>query len=282
MNATEAIDKIVKLLKLDFKKEEFKATFLEDGTEVTNNMSEESEFEIGQTLYVVKESTLAPAPKGSHTTREGLVLTVDDESTIIAIASKETETTEVKEDVESGESKMETEETDMVSEIAEIIEVMTPNDVSTEDSAKIAEKIYDEIEKMIEGSEDDFSELEEKITEEIAEIIEVMTPDEVSTEDSAKIAEKIVNELNGDLEESFKKGKKQMFSKDINDIKESISQLIELDNSMNGKFKTEVSSLKNDFESFKKSPERKSVEEKKTYVESFSDYKVELIKKMRR
>ena len=51
---------------------------------------------------------------------------------------------------------------------------------------------------------------------------------------------------------------------------------------MNGKFKTEVNSLKNDFDTFKKSPERKSVEEKKTYVESFSDYKVDLIKKMRR
>ena len=63
------------------------------------------------------------------------------------------------------------------------------------------------------------------------------------------------------------------FSKDINDIKESMGQLLALVDSMNGKFKTELNSLKTDFDSFKKLPERKSVEEKKTYTESFADYK---------
>jgi hypothetical protein len=47
---------------------------------------------------------------------------------------------------------------------------------------------------------------------------------------------------------------------------------------MNGKFKTEFNSLKTDFESFKKLPERKSVEEVKTYTESFADYRLNLIK----
>ena len=93
MNATQAIDSIVKLLGLSFKKESFKSVFLVDGTEVTNNA--DGDFEVGQTLYIVKESTLAPAPEGSHETREGLVLTVDSESTIIAIASKNTESTDV-------------------------------------------------------------------------------------------------------------------------------------------------------------------------------------------
>ena len=49
MNATQAIDSIVKLLGLSFKKESFKSVFLVDGTEVTNN--QESEIEVGQTLY---------------------------------------------------------------------------------------------------------------------------------------------------------------------------------------------------------------------------------------
>lgn len=62
MNAAQAIDNIVKMLGLQFKKETFKSTFLIDGaTEVTNNMDDE--FQPGQTLYVVKESTLAPAPE---------------------------------------------------------------------------------------------------------------------------------------------------------------------------------------------------------------------------
>ena len=99
MNAAQAIDNIVKMLGLQFKKETFKSTFLTDGTtEVTNNMDDE-DFQPGQTLYVVKESTLAPAPEGSHETREGVVITVDSESVIIAVSQKDiADEAEVKEE----------------------------------------------------------------------------------------------------------------------------------------------------------------------------------------
>jgi hypothetical protein len=91
MDATTAINNIRKMLGLQFKKETFMSTFLVDGaSEVTNNMEED--FQVGQTLYVVKESTLAPAPEGSHTTRDGLVISVDSESTIIAIVSEDKST----------------------------------------------------------------------------------------------------------------------------------------------------------------------------------------------
>jgi hypothetical protein len=270
MNAQESIEKIINLLGLKFKKEVFASTMLKDNTtEVTNNI--EDELAVGQTLYIVQESTLVPAPAGKHETREGLVLTLDEESTIIAIM-----TADAKDDAEM-ESE-EPSETDVVSEIAEIIEVMTPNEVTTEESAKIAEKVYDEVEKLMDQSEGEFGDLEEQITEEIAEIIEVMTPNEVTTEESAKIAEKIVSELNGQLTETFKKRKSQKFSNEISSIKESISHLIELVNSMNGKFKTEVNSIKQEFDAFKKSPERKSVEEKKHIKETFADYKLNVIK----
>jgi hypothetical protein len=68
------------------------------------------------------------------------------------------------------------------------------------------------------------------------------------------------------------------FSKDIEDIKSSLNNLLDLVGSMNGKFKTELNSLKTDFDTFKKLPERKSVEEKRTYTESFADYRLNLIK----
>lgn len=259
MNATEAIDKIVKLLKLDFTKEEFKATFLEDGTEVTNNMSDESEFEVGQTLYVVKDSTLAPAPEGSHTTREGLIMTVDSESTIIAIASKDNDETEVKVEVE-------TEKTEEKMTIAEDAQ-----------GQKLESPTFDVGEPVFVIGEGD-----EKTPAPDGEH-QVVLRDESGNENKIRIMTKdgVITEREN-VEEMKEDKMSSDFSKDISDIKESITQLIELVNSMNGKFKTEVNSLKNDFETFKKSPERKSVEEKKTYVESFSDYKVELIKKMRR
>ncbi len=85
MKAHDAINKIKEMLNLSFKKESFATTSLEDGTEVTNNL--DSDFMIGQVLYVVGESTLTPAPAGTHTTREGYKITVDAESVIVAIES---------------------------------------------------------------------------------------------------------------------------------------------------------------------------------------------------
>jgi len=56
MTSKEAIEKIKSVLNLSFKTEKFATTSLEDGTEVTNNL--DSDFQIGQVLYVVGESTL--------------------------------------------------------------------------------------------------------------------------------------------------------------------------------------------------------------------------------
>ena len=86
MNATEAINKIASLLNLNSKVEKFMVTKLEDGTtEVSNN--KEGDFMIDDTLYIVQESTLKPAPEGTHTTREGLKLYVDSASKIVKIES---------------------------------------------------------------------------------------------------------------------------------------------------------------------------------------------------
>jgi hypothetical protein len=77
-------------------------------------------------------------------------------------------------------------------------------------------------------------------------------------------------------------GKDYEMSKEIENIKSSMTEMLGLINELNGKFKTELNSLKSDFDTFKKSPERKSVEEKKTYKENFEDYKLDLIKSLRK
>jgi uncharacterized protein YoxC len=193
MTATEAIEKIIHKLGLQFKSEKFATTFLVDGTEVSNNMDEE--FKIGQTLFVVNESTLTPAPEGNHETREGLIVTVDAESTILAMAEKTVE---------------------------------APADEA--DKAEEEVKTDEVMEKM--------PEMEEDV---IAKVVEILTP--------------IMEEMKS-MREEMKK--------------------------MNSKFNGDVDTIKKDFESFKKQPERKAIDEKKTYVESFSDYKLELIKAMRK
>jgi hypothetical protein len=202
MTAKEAVERIGELLNLKFGKAlQFATTKLEDGTEVTNNLDEE--FKIGQELFIVGESTLTPAPSGKHTTREGLVITVDAESVIIAMEEKTTEAPA------NAESKPETE---VKEEGMSEVEVDVPEvvgDVMTEDV--------------------------------IQAVVEALAP--------------IVEEVKT-LTEEMKKMKE-----------------------MYGKY----SSLEEDFNSFKKQPQRFSVTEvKKTFKESIDDYKLQVIKAMQK
>ena len=118
MNASEAINKIKEMLGLEFssvkpetKEMEFATTELEDGTKITND--KEGEFELGDKVYVVGEDgTLSPAPAGQHTLRDGFVVVLDEESTLIEIRVPSNEdVAEVVEDTETEEElSAETEE----------------------------------------------------------------------------------------------------------------------------------------------------------------------------
>jgi hypothetical protein len=253
MDATTAINNIRKMLGLQFKKETFKSTFLVDGTtEVTNNMEED--FQVGQTLYVVKESTLVPGPEGSHTTRDGMVISLDTESTIIAIVSED-KSTDAEVEQEAGKDMNYTEARDAQGQLLESStfdvgeDVFLVKDDGSKEPAPNGE--YQVVLKDTSGNENKIriQVLDGKIIQ--RENVEEMMKPEM---------------MNAD------------FSKDIEDIKLSLNNLLELVGSMNGKFKTELNSLKSDFDTFKKLPERKSVEEKKTYTESFADYRLNLIK----
>ena len=253
MDATTAINNIRKMLGLQFKKETFTSTFLIDGaTEVTNNMEED--FQVGQTLYVVKESTLAPAPEGSHTTRDGLVISVDTESTIIAIVSED-KSTDAEVEQESSKDMNYTEARDAQGQLLESSTFDVGEDVFLvkDDGSKVPapDGEHQVVLKDTSGNENKIriQVLDGKIIQ--RENVEGMMKPQM---------------MNAD------------FSKDIEDIKLSLNNLLELVGSMNGKFKTELNSLKTDFDTFKKLPERKSVEEKKTYTESFADYRLNLIK----
>lgn len=169
MTAKEAVDRIAELLNLKFSSSQrFATTKLEDGTEITNNLDEE--FKIGQELYVVGESTLTPAPAGKHTTREGLVLTVDAESIIIAMEDKTTEAPaneegkpeeEVKEEGMSEEVEVEvpTEAADVMTEevVQAVVEALAPivEEVKT---------LTEEMKKMKEMYEAKYSSLKEEFT----------------------------------------------------------------------------------------------------------------------
>jgi hypothetical protein len=244
MNAQESIEKIINLLGLKFKKEVFASTMLKDNTtEVTNNI--EDELAVGQTLYIVQESTLVPAPAGKHETREGLVLTLDEESTIIAIM-----TADAKDDAEiEVESGKEMKMTRAESYDGQILESPT----------------FDVGEDIFVVGEGDTT------TPAPSGEYQVVLKDESGNENKIRlqVSDGKITERENVEEETSDEMKK---------LRESMSEMVSLINSMNGKFKTEITSLKEQFEAFKKSPERKSVEEKKHIKETFADYKLNVIK----
>lgn len=254
MNASEAIDKIVKLLGLKFQKENFFVTVLDDGqTEVTNNA--EGELQVGQTLYVVGESTLTPAPTGTHTTREGLVLTVDEESTITKI---EVTTAEAEVEVERNEVEVESKKMEMVEAKdaqGQILESPTFD---------VGEEVYVVGE---DGSKTPAPDGEHQVVLTDTEGNEVKI--RIQTVDGKIVQRENVEEMQND------------FAMQIEQLKSGITQLLEVMNSMNGKFKTEINSLKEDFEKFKNAPERKPIEKKANFKESFDDFRVEFLKEMR-
>jgi hypothetical protein len=254
MDATTAINNIRKMLGLQFKKETFMSTFLADGTtEVTNNM--EDDFQVGQTLYVVKDSTLAPAPQGDHETRDGLIVSVDTESTIIAITSLDNSTDAEVQQEASKDMMAYTEATDAQGQVLESKTFDVGEDCNMVKADGTSEPCPD-------GEH------------------QVVLKDASGNENKIRIIVKDGKIIQRENVEGMMKPETMTtdFSKDIEDIKLSLNNLLELVGSMNGKFKTELNSLKTDFDTFKKLPERKSVEEKKTYTESFADYRLNLIK----
>jgi hypothetical protein len=301
MNATLALDKIVKLLGLRFKKESFFTTILEDGkTEVTNNA--DGDLQVGQTLYVLGEATLQPAPAGTHTTREGLVLTLDEESTIIKleVKSAEAEVERNQEEVESSKMEMTVAEDAQgqklespTFDVGEEVYVLGPDGEKTpapdgehqvvlKDSSGNENKIRIQ---TVDGKIVQRENVEQMAEEEMAEFpwdecILKMAEEGYSEETAAKICGSIKAKNMTKAKMSTDLYFEQVAQ--VEKLKDGISQLLSLVETINGKFKTELSELKSEFNTFKNSPERKPVDKKVDYKEKFEDFRVSILKDLRK
>lgn len=261
MNATEALNKIVNLLGLRFKKESFFITKLEDGaTEVTNNL--DSDLAVGQTLYVVGDSTLQPAPMGVHVTREGLVLTLDEESTIVKLEIKEAE-----EEVERNQEEVESSKMEMtIAEDAQGQKLESP-------TFDVGEEVYV---LGADGSKTPVPNGEHQVELKDTEGNEVKI--RIQTVDGKIVQRENVEELKKEDKKEFSS---EEFQLEMEKIKEGITEMLNLVNTLNGKFKTEITSIREEFETFKKAPERKPIEKKAEYKEKFEDFRVGMLKELR-
>jgi hypothetical protein len=301
MNATLALDKIVKLLGLRFKKESFFTTILEDGkTEVTNNA--DGDLQVGQTLYVLGEATLQPAPAGTHTTREGLVLTLDEESTIVKIevTTAEAEVERNQEEVESSKVKMTIAEDAQgqklespTFDVGEEVYVLGPDGEKTpapDGEHQVVLKDSSGNENKIRIQTVDGKIVQRENVEQMAEVDMAEFPwDECMLKMaeegySEETAAKICGSIKAKNMTKAKMSTDLYFEQvaQVEKLKDGISQLLSLVETINGKFKTELSELKSEFNTFKNSPERKPVDKKVDYKEKFEDFRVSILKDLRK
>jgi len=157
MNASEAINKIKTMLGLEFSKdttetttEMFATTELTDGTKITND--KEGEFELGDKIYVVgDDAQLTPAPSGEHTLRDGYVVVVDEEGTLIEIRVPDSE------DVAEVVDESATSEEDMSEETTET------TDLNFEEELTNIKSSIEQMLKIMEAQSADFAEVKKEV-----------------------------------------------------------------------------------------------------------------------
>ena len=315
MNATQAIDRIVKLLGLKFKKESFFTTVLEDGkTEVTNN--QEGELMVGQTLYVVGDSTLTPAPTGSHKTRDGIIVTVDEESTITKIevltAEAEVEKEEVDEETQEGMSFTEAKDAQgqilesPTFDVGEKVEVVGPDgekspapdgehQVVLKDTSGNENKIRIQTKDGVITQRENVEEMKKYKMEKypwdecISDQMEKYGDEEIAKKVCGAIKAGNFMEMPGAPDIDIEMAKQELIhkvfsnglTKEIDTLKEGLTEILGVVNTLNGKFKTELTELKEELDTFKKSPERNPVEKKTGFKESFEDFRADFLKSIR-
>ena len=126
----------------DMEKEEFGTATLEDGTKITNESSDD--WEVGQTLYVVtEEDGTVPGPEGSHTTKSGIEIVVDDKGVITGVRRPD----------EAGTGSLESSEefTSLKTEMAEIKDAISQVLNLFSEFSTSTEKDFEEVKKDIEN-----------------------------------------------------------------------------------------------------------------------------------
>jgi hypothetical protein len=251
MNATEAINKIAELLGLGFKSEKFMVTKLMDNlTTITNNS--DMPFSIGDEVFIVGEdSVLKPAPSGSHTTREGLIITLGEDSVIMKIEDKPEP--ELSSTINEASTEIEDNKTEMMTKA----KLTDGTEIETNESGdfKVGEKLF-----VITESGDKVSAPAGEHTTESGITI---TVDGDGTITGVKYPDK---EGEGSLED---------YKSEIKGLKEAMEKMI----SMMATFSQDLESYKKDYEEFKSSPAFEKPIARKTFgQENIADAKVKFLR----
>jgi len=269
MNTTNMLLKVYKLLGLQFKEEKFAMLKLKDkGVEITNNM--ETPLELGQEIFIVGEnSELKPAPPRKHTLEDGTVINLTEGSIIDMIMTEQEEemgyddplVEDVRvEDADEEVSTMEEELTRAEDTKGQILE---------SDTFDVGERVY-----TVDGDEtkptpDGEYELSLKDTSGNENKMKIFVKDGVITErENVETMAKETSEMD-------------MMKEEMANIKMALQEMLGYLKTKDEEMSVELSRVKTDFESFRKSPAAAPIVETKNVKQTFEDWRFEQLKKLK-
>lgn len=249
MNATEAINKIADLLGMKFKAEKFFVTKLVDGsTEITNGSDDG--FQVGDEIFIVEDSVMKPAPAGTHETREGLVIELDEASRIVKITDKPD--SEEEERVADASTDIEI-ETEVMSRAT--LADGTKIETDEEGDFQVGQKLF----VVTEGGD------------------KTAAPEGMHTTDSGiAVTVDAAGIITGvKYPDESGEGSLDDFKKQMKDMKEAMGSML----SLMQNYSRDLESIKTDYTEFKKSPAFSSPIMKKTFAkENIMDQKLAFLK----
>jgi hypothetical protein len=270
MNTTNMLLNIYKMLGLQFKEEKFAMLKLKDGnTNITNNM--DGAFELGQEIFIVGEnSELKPAPAGKHTLANGTVIQLSEGSVLESMMDvKDQEMGYEDPLVEQVRVEDADEEVDTLEEELTKAEA-TDGKILESDTFDVGERVY-----MVDGDEtkpapDGEYELSLKDTSGNENKMKIFVKDGVITErENVETMAKTPSEM-------------EMMKEEMATIKMAIQEMLGYLKNKDEQMSAELSKVKTDFESFRKSPAASPIEKKINVSQTFDDWRVEQIKKLRK
>ena len=269
MNTTNMLLKVYKLLGLQFKEEKFAMLKLKDNNvEITNNM--DAPLELGQEIFIVGEnSELKPAPPGKHTLEDGTVINLSEGSVIDAIMTENEE--------EMGYEDPLVEEVtveDADEEVSTLEEELTraedtKGQILESDTFDVGEKVY-----WVDGEETKPAPNGE---------YELSLKDTSGNENKMKIfvEDGVIVERENVETMAKESSEMEMMKEEMANIKMALQEMLGYLKTKDEEMSAELSKVKSDFASFRKSPAAAPIAESKTVKQTFEDWRFEQLKKLR-
>jgi hypothetical protein len=244
--------RIYKTLGLKFQEHKFATMNLMD-SDVTVTNNKETDFEIGEEIYVVEqENELKLAPPGVHVLSDGTKVELDEASKLVKVEKADEEVKDMREELTRVED--------------------TKGQVLESDTFDVGEKVF-----VMEGDEakpapDGEYEFELRDTSGNENKIKIFVKDGVITErenvEMMKVNPPTIDELMG-------------MKEDISMMKVAMEEMLGYLRKKEESMSKEMSDIRKDFENFKKSPAAAPIKQEKNVKQTFEDWRFEQLKALK-